>query len=131
MFSNYRPISVQPSFSKIIEKAVSNRRISFLESKRILIDQQYGFRHKNSTHMALIEIYDKISAAIDNREFAIGIFIDLSKAFDTINHNILIKKLEAYGIRGIALNWFKSYLSDRQQYVFLNGTASKLGKVEC
>ena len=67
---------------------------------------------------------DKITDAIDSNEFSIGLFIDLSKAFDTINHKILIDKLEYYGIRGIALNWFKSYLSNRQQYVLYNGTAS-------
>lgn len=68
--------------------------------------------------MAILEMYDRISLAIDNREYAIGIFIDLSKAFDTINHSIMIRKLEYYGIRGIALDWFNSYLKSRQQYVF-------------
>ena len=81
--------------------------------------------------MALLDIYDKISAAIDNHEFSVGVFIDLSKAFDTLNHDILLKKLEYYGIRGITLAWFRSYLMDRQQYVYLNGASSVLGKVNC
>jgi hypothetical protein len=81
--------------------------------------------------MALVEMYDKISAAIDNNEFAVGVFIDLSKAFDTINHDILIKKLEFYGVRGVSLDWFRSYLCNRQQCVFLNGALSKFGKVTC
>ena len=81
--------------------------------------------------MAILKMYDRISLAIDNREYAIGIFIDLSKAFDTINHSIMIRKLEYYGIRGIALDWFNSYLKSRQQYVFLNGVSSSLKPINC
>ena len=106
-FANYRPISILPSFSKIYEKAVATRLMCFLEAKRILIDNQYGFRPKRSTYMALMQMYDKISTAIDNNEYSVGIFIDLSKAFDTLNDEILLKKLENYGIRGITLKWFK------------------------
>jgi hypothetical protein len=130
-FTNYRPISVLPSISKIFEKAVSNRLMSFLQLQNILINNQYGFRPKHSTYMALLDMYDKISNAIDRHEFSVGIFIDLSKAFDTINHGILINKLEHYGIRGITLDWFKNYLSNRQQYVYLCGSSSSLGKIDC
>ena len=73
--------------------------------------------------MAMLDMYNKISSAIDSGKFCAGIFIDLSKAFDTLNHHILFKKLEHYGIRGLALNWFKSYLQNRQQFVFLNGAS--------
>ena len=123
-FSNYRPISILPSFSKVYEKAISNRLLSFFESKNILKDNQYGFRSKRSTYMAILDMYNKISLAIDSGKFSVGIFLDLSKAFDTLNHNILLKKLEHYGIRGTLLNWFKSYLQDRQQFVYLNGACS-------
>ena len=119
-FTNYRPISVLPGFSKIFEKVVCNRLIAFFESKNIFVDNQFGFRKNRSAYMAILEMYDRISLAIDNREYAIGIFIDLSKAFDTINHSIMIRKFEYYGIRGIALDWFNSYLKSRQQYVFFN-----------
>jgi hypothetical protein len=130
-FTNYRPISVLPSFSKIFEKVVCNRLIAFFESKNILVDNQFGFRKNRSAYMAILEMYDRISLAIDNREYAIGIFIDLSKAFDTINHSIMIRKLEYYGIRGIALDWFNSYLKSRQQYVFFNGVSSSLKPINC
>ena len=113
-----------PSFSKIYEKVVSRRLVSFLEAGNILVENQYGFRQGRSTCMAMIEMLDKISAAADNGEYPIAIFIDLSKAFDTINHSILLNKLEYYGIRGFALKWFESYLHSRQQYVFLNGASS-------
>ena len=126
LFQNYRPISVLPSFSKIFERVVFNRLISYLDSNKIICNNQYGFRKNHSTYMSLIDIYDKISMAIDKSEFSIGIFIDLSKAFDTLNHSILLKKLEHYGIRGIALKWFNSYLSNRKQCVTLNGVTSSL-----
>lgn len=131
LFSNYRPISVLPSFSKIFEKAVYNRLESWVKLNNILTDNQYGFRAKHSTSMALLDMIDKVSTSIDKNEFSIGIFIDLSKAFDTINHNILFKKLENYGIRGLPLNWFIDYLSNRKQYVFFNNFQSSLKYVTC
>jgi hypothetical protein len=106
-FSNYRPFSVLPSFSKIFEKVVHRRLSNYMYSKCILNNNQYGFRQNHSTYMALQDMYYKISQAVDDREFAIGIFVDLSKAFDTINHDILLHKLEYYGVHGIALQWFK------------------------
>ena len=83
----------------------------------MLVKKQFGFREKHSTYMAILDVVDKISQKIDSKNYSMGIFIDLSKAFDTINHNILIDKLEYYGIRGVALQWFISYLSKRSQYV--------------
>ena len=129
-FQNYRPISVLPSFSKIFEKVVQNRLLSYLHNIDILCKNQFGFRKKHSAYMALIDMYDKISLAIDKNESSIGIFIDLSKAFDTLDHNILLKKLEHYGIRGKALDWFKSYLYNRKQCVAsLNGVMSDFKSV--
>ena len=123
-FQNYRPISVLPSFSKIFEKVVQSRLLSYLHLNNILCSNQFGFRKNHSTYMALIELYDKISLAIDKNEYSIGIFIDLSKAFDTLDHNILLKKLYHYGIRGKAWDWFNSYLCNRKQCVCLNGIMS-------
>ena len=128
-FQNYRPISVLPSFSKIFEKVVHNRLLSYLNTNSILCSNQYGFRKNHSTYMALMDMYDRVSAAADNNEFSMGVFIDLSKAFDTLNHDILLKKLEYYGVRGIALDWFKSYLSNRKQCVSLGGVISSLKSV--
>ena len=85
------------------------RLYDFLEIHNILFENQFGFRKKNSTAYALIEITEKIKESIDKGKFGCGIFIDLKKAFDTVNHKILLAKLEHYGVRDIALNWFESY----------------------
>ena len=103
--------------------------LAFLDRHKILSDTQFGFRKNHSTSYALTKLYDKISCAIDNREITVGVFIDLSKAFDTVDHNILLEKLEHYGIRGLALNWFRSYLSNRQQYVEFNGLCSSRQRI--
>ena len=89
--NNYRPISLLSIFDKIIEKLMHNRLYRFLDEKIILYDKQYGFRKNNSTIFSLIEITEKIKETIDNNKFGCGIFIDLRKAFDTVNHKILIK----------------------------------------
>ena len=103
----------------------------FLNNHNILSDSQYGFRKHHSTAYALACLYDKISSAIENKEHTVGIFIDLFKAFDTVDHNILISKLEHYGVRGTALRWLKSYLSNRQQYVEFNGVSSESLEIKC
>ena len=108
-----------------------NRLLEFLNRGQILSDNQYGFRKKHSTSYALTKLFDKLSCAIDNREIAVGVFIDLSKAFDTVDHEILLEKLEHYGIRGVAHNWFRSYLSNRQQYVEFNSTFSPCQQIRC
>ena len=113
IFSNYRPVAVLPCFSKILEKIMYQRLISFIEKHDILYKQQYGFRKNHSTEMAIIDLTTKISESIDKNEYTAGIFIDLSKAFDTVNHLIVIKKLKHYGVRGIPLEWFKNYLTER------------------
>ena len=130
-YSQIRPISVLPSFSKILKKVVYNRIIDFINKLNILCDNQYGFRKNHSTSLALIEFYDKVSSAFDRGEVAVGIFLDLSKAFETVNHDNLFDKLRHYGIRGAALDWIKSYFSDRLQYVDFNGNSSSLQKISC
>ena len=101
-----------------------NRLINFLENHKILFDKQFGFRSKHSTDRAILSIVDKIQNSIEGQEYSCGIFLDFSKAFDTVNHKILLKKLEHYGIRGIASEWFRSYLDNRQQIVIVNGVSS-------
>ena len=92
---------------------------------------QFGFREKHCTDHALITLTEKIETTINNKRIGCGIFIDLKKVFDTVNHSILLKKLEHYGVRGVVLNWFCSCLEDRKQYVSVNGHASKELKVTC
>ena len=133
LFTNYRPVSVLPAFSKILERIVYNRLINFLNKFNILSSNQYGFRKNHSTAYALIQLYDKLSDAIDQGKVTLGLFIDLSKAFDIVNHDILLAKLEFYGVRGVALQWFKSYdnLSCRTQFVQCNGYNSSSKYIKC
>ena len=121
---NYRPISVLPVISKILEKIMYIRLIDHCESNNLLTDCQYGFRKGKSTESAITTFKDHILQSFDKREFTLSIFLDLSKAFDTIDHEILLKKLEYYGIRGVALNWFRSYLENRSQFVVYNSIKS-------
>ena len=107
------------------------RLYDFLQKHNILYHNQFGFRKNNSTTLALLQITEKIRESIDNKKYGCGVFIDLRKAFDTVNHEILLRKLEHYGIRGSALNWFKSYLENRKQYVLLNGESSHLENITC
>ena len=88
------------------------RLLKYLENHTTLVQSQYGFRKKHSRNLATIELTTKILQAIENNEYTIGVFLDLAKAFDTVNHKILLEKLEHYGIRGITLQWFKNYLSN-------------------
>ena len=131
LFSNYRPISLLPFFSKILERLMHNRLYNFLTEHNILAMNQFGFRKNYSTFLALMDLVDSISKNIDEGNYSIGIFLDLSKAFDTIDHTILLDKLCRYGIRGVTLNWFKHYLNDRKQFVSYNNTTSVSMKVTC
>ena len=119
IFSNYRPVSVLPCFSKILERLFFNRCMDYIDKNNLLNEEQFGFRPNRSTYMAIIELLDKIANAVERNETTVGIFLDFSKAFDTINHDkgLLLYKLEYYGFRGIALDWFKTYLSNRKQFV--------------
>ena len=131
VFSNYRPASVLPLFSKIFERLMYNRLLSFVNKCKLLYEYQFGFRCGLSPELALTCLVDKISNALENGEYVLGLFLDFSKAFDTVNHDILFEKLEYLGIRGIPLMWCKSFLSDREQYVVYNDTSSSRKKVTC
>ena len=130
-FSNYRPISILPQFSKVLEKLFCNRLDNFLDKCNILNENQYGFRSNRSTSYALLELMEKITDSIDKKKYIVGVFIDLKKAFDTIDHSILLKKLEFYGVRGIALDWLSSYLRNRKQYVEIDNVMSFFLDIIC
>ena len=131
IISNYCPISLLSVFNKLLEKRLCKRLVSYIDSNNIFSETQFGFRSNHSTDHAILSIVDKIQKAIDERDFSCGIFLDLSKAFDTIKHSILIGKLEYYGIRGIAKEWFVSYLKERQQTVTVNEVTSDPLNVHC
>lgn len=128
VFNNYRPISILPTLSKIMEKIVCNRLVIYLEKYNILYKHQYGFRSKHSTIHPILHLLKDIADANDKttKDITLAVFLDLSKAFDTINHDILLYKLNHYGIRGISNRWFASYLSNRKQYIEINNCKSPL-----
>lgn len=111
--SNYRPISLLPIFSKLLEKIVNSRLIKYLEMNNFLSSVQFGFRRGRSTEDASSLLIDTIVTHLDSGSSCIGVFLDLSKAFDTVSPVLLLQKLENIGIRGVALLWFRSYLTDR------------------
>ena len=129
--TNYRPISILPFFSKIIEKIMHKRLMSFLENNNTLYKHQYGFQKNKNTSHAVLDLYADLINAIDNKKIACSVFLDFAKAFDTVNHAILLKKLEYYGIRGISNNWFKSYLSNRSQKVKIGECLSDEMEINC
>ena len=131
VFNNYRPVSLLPTLSQLFEKVMYTRLISFLETHKILICNQFGFRRSHSSYMALMVMINEITRALENGEHVVGIFLDFSKAFDTVNHDVLLNKLNHYGVRGNALEWFTSYLSDRRQYVTYNGCSSSTKYIKC
>ena len=131
LMTNYRPISLLSIFNKLLEKLMYNRLMDFLDKNEVLYNGQFGFRTKHSTSHAILLITDKIQKAIENKLFSCGIFLDLSKAFDTVNHHILLRKLENYGIRGIANQWFHSYLSNRKQFVSVFNDKSEELTITC
>ena len=131
LFNNYTPVSLLNVMSKVFERIMYSRLLSFLETYKILYQNQFGFRKQHSTYMALMLLIDEITKSLENNEYVVGVFLDFSKAFDTVNHDILLKKLDHYGIRGNALAWFKSYLHGREQFVTYNGTPSKTKIITC
>ena len=131
LYNNYRPISLLSIFSKLFEKAMYNRLYSFLTKYNLIYQSQYGFRAKHSTEHALINFIELTKSYLDNGSYVCGIFVDLQKAFDTVDHQILINKLSHYGIRGIANDWLSSFLTNRQQYVSISGFYSSTKQILC
>ena len=123
--TNYRPISLLFSFSKIYEKLMHTRVLEFLDSNNSLFESQYGFRPGMSCEHALLNAQNKILHSLGNKKISLLLLLDYSKAFDVIEHTIMMKKLKHYGINGVALKWFESYLSGRQQFVTIEGTDSR------
>ena len=130
-FLNYRPISLLSVFSKIYEKAIYVRIYSYLEKYNMIYSKQFGFRGNHSVNHAIISFTEHIRSLLDKGEYVCGIFVDLEKAFDTVHHDILCKKLEFYGLRGNVNKLIKSYLSDRKQFVSINGYDSEVKDVTC
>ena len=115
--TNYRPISLLSCISKILEKLIHTRIYNFLEKNQLFNNFQFGFRKKLGTNDAILTFISKLLTNFDNKDYCLSILVDLSKAFDTINHEILIYKLERLGIRGLAKLWLQDYLKDRKQSV--------------
>ena len=128
---NYRPISILPSFTKIFEKCLYEQISSYLTEKSILIPQQFGFRPNYSTSIALNDICNELLHNTEKKKISCTVFLDLAKAFDTIDHCILLKKLEIYGIRGLPLQLLQSYLLNRKQQTVFKGILSKFNPVTC
>ena len=124
--SNYRSISLLPPIFKIFEKIIFKQVSTYLNEQKLLYDSQYGFRDGHSTELASIELIDRITLDLDKGKILISIFLDLSKAFDTLDHVILLQKLNYCGIKSVELNLFKDYLQNRTQYVSYDKTNSDM-----
>ncbi len=125
LFTNYRPISLLPAISKIFEKVIFKQLYDFFQLNKLFYNSQYGFRTEHSTEYAALELIDRVLVEMDKNDMPINIFLDLSKAFDTLDHNILLHKLSYYGVKGIALNLFESYLTNRKQFVQIDDIKSE------
>ena len=130
-FNNYRPVSLLCVLSKIFEKIMYARLNDILIVHKILYMYQFGFRKHHSAYMAHMVLVDKLTKCLENGDFVIGVYLEFSKAFDTVNHKILLNKLEHYGIRGAALSWFESYLANRTQFVTYNSVSSEPKNISC
>jgi hypothetical protein len=131
LFNNYRPVSLLPCISKVLEKVIHKRLYYFLQLSDIFYKSQYGFRPNHSTVNAVTELCFNIMKSFENKEYTLAVFLDLSKAFDTIDHSILLRKLSHYGIRGVALKWFRNYLNGRYQYVDYKNCCSETRGITC
>ena len=130
-YSNYRSISLLSNIEKVLGKLMYKRLYTFLDNKNIIYYLQFGFRQYYSISPVLINITENIRKALDDGNIGCGVFADLQKAFDTVDHQILVAKLNHYGIRGVSSHWFKSHLSNRNQYISINGYESGLAAISC
>ena len=128
---NYRPITPLPIFSKFFEKNIYTRMYAYLIENNMIYDRQFGFRANHSCNHALISCTESIKKELDNKKVVGGVFIDLQKAFDTVNHQILCNKLSYYGFRGKSNLLIKSFLTDRKQFVSINGNNSSQLSIKC
>ena len=128
VISNYRPISLLPAMSKVFEKIIYNQLYQYFDSNNLFYKSQYGFRKNHSTELAALELIDRIKCDLDKGN--VPIFLDLSKAFDTLDHSILLKKLSFYGVKNKALDLFKNYLNGRKQYVNVYNIHSHLQTIK-
>ena len=124
LLCNYRAISVLPALSKIFERCILNQLMFYFTIENILIPNQYGFRSDNTTTDCLVDLIDEKTLALDEGCYAVSLFLDLSKAFDTVNHSSLLSKLNFFGIRDVENQWSSSYLIKRKQRVYVNGAES-------
>ena len=133
LLKNYRPISLLTSFSKLLEKIMYDKVISFLTSNEVLYQHQYGFRSKHSTIHPIMHFLNHCTSSANkqNSEYTLAVFCDLSKAFDVINHRILLHKLNNCGIRGIVNTWFEHYLFEKTQFVEFGGERSSTQNIQC
>ena len=130
LFWNLRPISLLSSLPKVFEKVVLDQLYDYLIANGLLFESQYGFRKQHSTELAALELTGRIRREMDQNRIPFSVFLDLSKAFDTLNHHISLSKLEFFGIRSTALQWFKSYLTERQQFVEYQNVCSSTRELE-
>ena len=130
--SNYRPLSVLPCFSKILERIMYNRLYKSLIENNILCSKQFGFQNGHSTDHAVVQLVEQIIESFENNKYTLGVFIDLSKAFDIVDHSILLEKLELYGMTDRNHGWLKSYLSNRRQLIQINeNEKTSSGTISC
>ena len=127
--NDFRPISNISVLAKILEKLMNKRLVSYLHSNNLLVPFQFGFRANASTSDALLLYLDHVYEAIDSEQFMVTLLLDFSKAFDTVNHQILLRKMHHLGVRGVCNDWFASYLSGRRQCVRVNGVSSDYREV--
>ena len=128
---NYRPISILSNISKIFEKVMYKRIYNFLESHNIISDTQFGFRQNHSTEHALIHFVDFVTKALEDDQHSVGVYLDTKKAFDSVNHSLLLKKLIKYGIRGKCAELIEDYLKGRTQKVKIGNSLSTPKDITC